>query len=182
MIATKSMIETDSDYSKLVKLLSKYSEASNALSAIQNAANIDLMERLRAEVPAFAKHQQTLGECEVELELICRRHPEWFSDRKSMKTPFGETKLTCASHLEADNEELSCLLIQQAATKNEEGIDVTALLRVKVSLNLEALEALPDSVLRRFKIRRCSDDKFTVKPAKLDMGKAVKALEKVGQE
>ena len=50
-------------------------------------------------------------------------------------------------------------------------------LRKVMELDLDALANLSDTELAQFRIRREHNDTFTVKAAKLDLGKAVKSAE-----
>jgi len=47
-------------------------------------------------------------------------------------------------------------------------------IRTERKLNLEALEKLSDSELLALRVKRVPTSSFSVKPAKVDMGKAVK--------
>jgi hypothetical protein len=111
--------------------------------------------------------------------------------KKSIKTPYGEVSLKKSTALKIENEDVSLVLIEKeiailemkiAAESNPETLGVMnarlatlkSLLRPKVELNKEALEKLDDGDLSRFRIVRQENENFSVKPAKIDMGKAVK--------
>jgi hypothetical protein len=96
-----------------------------------------------------------------------------------VKTPFGSVSLRSTSKLEVANEEATILLIQREIERDEaafpdDAIPVKAYLRERIELNLEALEKLSDAELKRFRIVRVTDERCTVKPVKIDLGKAVK--------
>jgi hypothetical protein len=111
-----------------------------------------------------------LSAAKLALELIARRHPEWFAERKSVVTPCGTIKLTASTRLVVTNDELAIALIQKYYA------EISGLyLRFSTELNLEALEALTDAELARLKIARISAENFSVVPAKANLGKAIKA-------
>ena len=140
------------------------------------------MEILDEKKPEYAKLQAVLTETETALEALARKHPEWFVTKRSIKTPFGTVKLTKSSKLSVKNEELAIVLIEQAieqANLRGEVHEFDKLLRTRKELDLEALEKLDEVVLKKFRIERVSFENFSVVPAVVDMGKAVKeAVEK----
>lgn len=158
------------DYKNLVDLLAVYSEASNRMLSLQAGIQEQYLELIDGAKDEYATLQSKLGDAEQALEALSVAHPEWFPEKKkSIKTPYGIVKLTATTKLDAPNEEVSILLIQQAGEEAAEKF-----LRIHTELNIEALEALPDAELKPFRIKRVKDQSFSVTPAKLDMGKAVK--------
>jgi len=162
------------DYTNLVNLLAVYSETDNRMGALQTSAQAEFLELIDGNKAEYAQLQQLLGETEGSLETLALAHPEWFpKDRKSIKTPYGTVKLTSTSKLDVANEEATIILIEGAGDEAREKF-----LRTKTELNLEALEALSDAELKPFRIKRIQSQSFSVTPAKLDMGKAVKDADK----
>jgi uncharacterized caspase-like protein len=160
-----------SDYQEAIRLLAVLTEAQNQIDAIEAEANAALLEAIDDHKKDYAKLQDTISKTQAAIETIARLHPEWFSDGKTVKTPYGSFALKKnPPKLNVKNEELTLVLIEQANRAD--------LLRETKALDLEALSKLTDDELAKFRITRTSDDRFEAKPAKLDMGKAVKAAEK----
>lgn len=182
----KIELPTSKEFEDAVDLLALYSDAANRLEELQAEANGELLQILDDKKADYAKWQEKMAQCEAGLEILARKHPDWFSaDRRSIKTPYGTIKLHSSSKLEVKNEELSTVLIEQEIERQRTAaaadplykppFDASQLLRTRTVLNLEAIENLDESVLRQFRIERVRKDNFSVVPAKLDMGKAVEA-------
>jgi len=75
---------------------------------------------------------------------------------------------------EQGDEELSLALLANEEVRTP-GFKATPYVRVETHLNLDALKMLEDDVLAHLKIRRRQSTTFSVKAAKLDLGKAVAA-------
>ena len=166
------MTEQNSDYVNLVNLLSVFAEAKNRLGILENEAQgqfLDLVDETKDE---YAKLQLTIADSQEAMEVIARNHPEWFVEQRQIKTPFGTVKMQRSTALEVKNEELSIALIKASEPEG------TPLIRTKEELDLEELEKLSDEELKRFKVRRVHNENFSVKEAKMDLGKAVKASAK----
>ena len=171
------------DFTDLVHLMSVFSEAAASISALESSANREFLRVIDARREEYATLQATMTEAETQMEIITRRHDEWFTEKKrSIKTPYGTVKFIRSNPIVVENQELSIVLIEQEIDRQAavigQGVqpefDATALLRRQTALDLEALERLPDAVLKKFRLRRESKDNFSVTPAKVDMGKAVK--------
>lgn len=170
--------EPTPDFRNLVGLLAVFSVATNRLDALQAQVNEAALEVVDEHKKEYGLLQETLVEAESALEVVARRHPDWFIPKKTLKTPYGEVSLkTNPPRLEVKNEEVAILLIEQEAQRDPR-FDAQAFLRATKSLNLEALGSLNDSTLAKFRIKRTQSDTFAVKAAKLDLGKAVKAAAK----
>lgn len=162
-----SQLENHDDFKNLVDLLSVYSEAENRLDHLEASVNEATLEVVDDHRDEYAGLQKTLVESEAALEIIARRHPDWFRAKATLKTPYGSVALkNNPPKLVAPNEEVSIVLIQ---TKG-----LHKYLRTRTELNLEALSDLSDASLSEFRITRIQNDTFSVKAAKLDLGKAVK--------
>jgi len=167
------VITSSNDYNNMVDLLAVYSEASNRLEQMQAEANGELIEILDDKKPDYAKYQAALTEAETALELIARAHPEWFTTKQSIKTPYGTIKFHASKVLEIPNEEATIILIQQVESEDNT-IAALQLVQTKEVIDKEGLEKLDDATLKRFRIKRVPKLNFSVSPAKLDMGKAVR--------
>ncbi|HMJ65394.1 MAG TPA: host-nuclease inhibitor Gam family protein [Candidatus Binatia bacterium] len=162
------------DFANMVNLLSVYSDASNRLTELETSANFSLLSIVDEHRAEYAQLQKALMEAETALEAIALAHPQWFGeDRKSIKTPYGTVKFHSGIKLVVKNEEATVLLIQREGEHNPE-FKADDYLRKVETLNIEALERFDDSTLKKFRIERVREDKFSVVPAKVDMGKAVK--------
>ena len=150
-----------------------YSEASNRLQTIEAQANEDqlgLVDDVRGD---YSRYQDVLMATAAAAEIIARRHPEWFSRKATLTTPYGQVKLADnPPKLESENEELSVVMIETHAEKDPE-FKPELYLRTVKSLNLDALKTLDDGLLKKFRIKRTQSDTFSIKPTKLDLGKAV---------
>ncbi len=169
------------DFKNMVDLLSVFSEATNRLDELEAEVNKDQLEVVDEHKAEYAKLQEKLTEAESALELIARKHPDWFVAKKTIKTPYGAISLKDnPPKLDAPNAEVSILLIEQKAEADEAARPGTGLsplrrfLRQHTELNLEALAELTDGELTDLRIKRTKSDTFKVAPARLDLGKAVK--------
>ena len=172
------------EFENLVALLAVYSEADNRLAQLEAGVNERVLEIVDDELTEYAALQKKLVESGAALELIARRHPDWFSAGKTLKTPYGSVALkNNPPRLDAPNEEVSIVLLQTEGEKGG-GFDPAKYLRVRTELNLEALAGLSDAELAKFRIARTQSDTFSVKAAKLDLGKAMKSAKaaKAGRE
>jgi hypothetical protein len=173
-------IKNPDDFKNLVDLLAVFSEATNRLDDLSVDVNQSIIELVDEHKAEYASLQQKLVEAEGALEILARRHPDWFVAKKTIKTPYGSVSLKDnPPKLDAPNAEVSIVLIE-AEIKAEEatrpGIvsPKRKLLRQHTELNLEALGQLNDAELAAYRITRTQSDTFGVKAAKLDLGKAVK--------
>jgi hypothetical protein len=158
-------------YSNLINLLSVYAEASNRMGVLQNDADSEFIELIDGRKTEYAQLQQAISDSEAAMEVLALAHPEWFAEAKSVKTPFGTVKLTKSTTLSIKNPEVSLVLIE----KHEDPTLADRLIRTEKALNVEALEQLSDEELKALRIKRVTDQKFSVKPASIDLGKAVKS-------
>lgn len=160
------------DFTNLVNLLGVFSEATHRLAEMEANLNSEVICAIDEYKTDYAKMQQTLTEAERSLEVIATRHPEWFAEKKGLKTPYGTVKFTRSNPLVVPNEELTLELIERDA--RQLGLDPENLIREVKTLNLEVLETLTDEQLKAFRCKRQAKENFSVAPAKIDLGKAVK--------
>lgn len=166
----------ESDFKSIVELLATYSQAENELEQLQATANEEFLITVDGLKGKYARLQQRMIETETALEVLARKHPEWFADKKTIKTPYGSVQLkNNPPRIVADNPELSIVLIENEGERDR-GFKPENYIHEEKSLNLEALGGCTDEQLKKFRLRREQSDTFTVKSAKLDMGKAVKEL------
>lgn len=178
---THPAAETD-DFKNMINLLSVYTAAHNALTGLEHNNNEQYLEIVDDKINDYAQLQKSLTEAETSLEIITRKHPEWFKTSQSIKTPYGTVQFRESTKLVVENPEVSILLIRHREEsdardeqkKPEEKFKATNYVRTEEKLNLEALEGMTDVELAELRIKRIPSDNFSVKPAKIDMGKAVK--------
>lgn len=166
--------EEQKAYAELVNLQSVLSEAQARLDELQNGVQMQYIDLVDSRKKDYAKLQAAIATATEGIEFLATVNPQWFEKARTLKTPYGTVSFRRTSKLEVKNEELSIALLEQITEDAEPFITITK------TLNLEALEKLDDEELARLKIRRVTTDSCTVKPAKVDLGKAVKAAEKKG--
>lgn len=161
------------DFQNMVDLLAVYSAGENLLAILQEKLNeemLSLVDKCRGE---YAELQEALTKAETGLEILARRHPEWFETKKSIKTPYGTVKFHTGTHLEVTNDEATVKLLRAEEKLNPQFAS-DDYIRIQELPNIEALEGMDDSTLARFMVKRVKEEKFSVTAAKLDLGKAVK--------
>lgn len=168
-----NMVPTGDEYANLVNLLAVHSEAANRMAVLDAELQGDWMATVDQHRKEYTALQSKVSESEAAIELMVARHPEWFQSLRSLKTPYGDVSLRSSTKLEVPNEELTLALLGRRD-------DSELFTRTRTFLNLEALESLDDAELKALKISRITSDKCTVKPMKVDLGKAVKMAEKGG--
>lgn len=165
-------LEKSQDYKNLIDLQAVHSAATQRIAEITASLQeeyLALVDDVRID---YAAAQQKISEAEAALELLARSHPEWFGDKRGIKTPYGTVKFHTGTSLDVPNEEVSILLIEEHAP-----MDAAKYLRTEKKLNLEALSELTDEQLKALRINRIKTDNFSVKAATIDLGKAVKQAE-----
>lgn len=171
---TEPLDKNSADFKNLVDLLAVFTEATNRLAALETDTNKELMDLLDEHRAEYAQAQQAATEAEAALETIALRHPEWFQSRRSVNTPYGSVKFHAATKLEIPNEEATLARLELLAARNPE-FKVANYVRTKIECDKETLAKLDDATLATLGIQRVPDDNFSVKPAKVKMGKALEA-------
>lgn len=175
----KSTINTGSeDFKALVVLLKKYTTVVGALNKLQAEMDNVHLDWLRQIVDQAIEAQESKERIESEAELLCRRHvDDWFSERRSVKTPIGSACFHRSTELSVASDELALQLLHGMDGKpfgeGDSIFDMSNYVRVETTLNVEALATLDDATLSRLKIKRVAKDNFALKPATVDLGKAV---------
>jgi hypothetical protein len=168
-------MNTDPDYKNLVNLLAVLSDATNRQAVLQQEIDAEYLELVDPRKQEYAANQQAISEAEAAIETIAQRHPEWFAKVKTLKTPYGSVKSTSSPKLQVPSEDASIRLILAAGRKDE-------FIRESLTLDKESLEKLKDHELAEFGITRVKNDSLTIKPATIDLGKAVQAAEEASQQ
>lgn len=155
------------DFNNLVRLLAIFSEGTNRNTEMQ--AEIDKARLHVADefLDDYAENQKAITAAEAAIEVIVTRNPHWFEKRKTLKTPYGEVKVTPGTRLEIASEDATIRLIK--ASDKE-----TFFIRVTEELDRESLEKLDDKGLAEYGIVRKKTQGLKITPATVDLGEAVK--------
>lgn len=159
------------DFTAVVNLLAVLGESERQLGSLKTEIEHGYLQLVGAHRAEYARLQSISSETEAALEVIARRNPQWFDDKKNVTTPFGVVKFTSSSELVVSDENVSIQLIR--AFKLED-----TLLRSVQVLNREALAELSETELARLAIVRKAKENFKVDTDVIDLGKAVKAADK----
>ena len=162
------------DFEAVINLLAVLGEANRQLDTLTAAIESGYIALVTPHRPLYAKLQATVTETEAALEVIARRNPAWFADKKSAQTPFGTVKFQSSKELVVADEQISVSLILALAGK--EGAE--KYLRTVQVLNKEALTEVSDAELAKYGITRKAKENFSVSTEVVNLGKAVKAAER----
>lgn len=169
---TNRPVADAADFKNLVDLMAIMAEGSARMSELESGLQQDWLDLVDARRKDYASLQFAIGQAEEAIETLALTNPQWFEKAKTLKTPYGTVSFRKSTKLEVKNEEVSILLLEQL------GQDGLPFVRTAKALNLEALEKLDDTELERLRIKRVSTDSLSIKPAKVDLGKAVKQTAK----
>jgi hypothetical protein len=175
-------------YQQLIAELAAYSAAKARLGKLEAQTNVAYLALVDGTQPAYVAAQETLLLAEQAIKALVARHPEWFAEAKTLKTPFGQVHSHKATSHTAAIPELSIAKIRTArdlAQKfraEEQSAKLDALIRVEESLNFEAMAAFTDRELLLYGIQRTTDESVTIKEAKVSLGQAIKAAAKQEQK
>jgi hypothetical protein len=175
-MTNKTKIEPSAEYQNMVDLLAVFSEATNQMAELEADLNDEMLQQMDERRAKFSKLQETIAKAEQALEVIVLKHDAWFEKRKSIVTPYGTVKITGGESLQVDNEELTMVLIEKAAEKQE--CRGGAFINTVRTLDLEALGKLDDETLADFRIKRVKSKNVKIAAAAIDLGKAMKEIVK----
>lgn len=162
--------QTSADYKNLIDLLSVFSEAKRRLAELENDAQSEFTQIVDDMRSDYSTAQLAVTQSEAAIQALFAKHPEWVTDKRTVKTPYGTVSARRTSKLSVANEEATILLIERRGGEAEEKF-----VKTEKKLDLEALEKLSDDELKAFRIVRVQEESLTIKEAKIDLGKAVKA-------
>lgn len=171
MTAIATTAARPSDFADLVNLLQQLTETTAALRKLEGKVTARYIDTVTDSVEEYKALQTKLSETEAALAVIAERNPQWYSEKKTVETPFGEVKRTSSTELVIADEAATIALIR-AANRSED------FLRITTTVNREALESLEDDALAKLGVSRKTTHNFKPAAAKVDLGKAVKAAEK----
>lgn len=165
--APTPMATTNADaFGRLVNLQELFFATETKLASLQTDIDTALANWLAAVKPIYVAHKTTRDEAEAEIKALAMAHPEW-KDGETIKTPFGTIQFRSASKLEVTSEERTLATLELTAPEMAE-----KLTRTETTLNREALETVPDETLELLGVKRVTTTSITVKPARVDLGKA----------
>ncbi len=118
--------------------------------------------------------QESVAGFETEIKALFAKHPEWRGDTKSVKTPYGSVEQRSSKSLVAPNPTMTVALIE-AKGKVDANFKPETFLHITKEPNLETLEAWSDDELAKVGINREENESVTVKPARINVAKTVKA-------
>jgi hypothetical protein len=177
MIATREQIERANaqDFSLLVKLLDRFSRATNALAKMQTRVDKAQLDAVARHAGKYARLQLILAKKGEELEQLARQHPEWFpKEQRNVKTPSGKVSMHESTALVVENEEITLSLLDKKA-EADKTFTLSLYVNVKRSPNLNTLNTWTDEQLASVGIKREKKDNFKVEAATVKMDKAIKA-------
>lgn len=159
------------DFGDLVNLLASLTEAENELRKLEASLNQDHLAAVRLHVDSYKELQTKIGEAKAAIEIISARNVQWFEERKTLATPYGEVKRTTSTKLVIADETATIALIRAARRSDD-------FLETRITIRREVLETLEDEELRKFGVRRETTHNYKPEPAAIDLGKAVKDAQK----
>ncbi len=162
------------DFARFVELQQKHTESSNKLAALEVAINVGAQSAAEASAADYVVLQETVTGLDTELKALFERHPEWRGDKKSVGTPFGSVEQRTATELQVANPAMTVALIEAMGAADPQ-FKAGDFLHVEKEPDLEALERLTNDELAKLGIKRVTTERVTVKPAKINVSKAVKA-------
>lgn len=179
---------TATEYNKLNELLSQYSTLTAALELAEAEIKTVQLAAAQELLPKHAAAKVSLANLEATIHTLSDRlYAELFpDDKRTHKTPFGDITYHKSTSLEFDDADDVALRIDRACDEEEAyaasekrapQFSADQLLRTKVAPNIEALEALPDAVLRIFGVRRAHNDNFKIKAFAMKTSKPAKKPE-----
>ena len=139
-----------------------------------NKANQETVNTRSAD---YVVLHEELEEIDTEIKALFEKHPEWRGETKSVKTPYGAVEQRTVTELEVPNPTMTVALIK-ARGKADPNFKSEAFLHIEEEPNLEALEGLSNDELSKLGVNRKQSERITVKAAKVNVAKAVKAASK----
>lgn len=168
--ATFAAAPKPDDFKAVIDLLSVLGDANRDLAKLEREIETHYVGHVTKHRDDYATLQKTISETEAALEVIARRNPQWFGDKKNVSTPYGVVKFKASTELVAADEQDAIRRILKARRPR--------LLRRNIELNRELLDELSDKELAAFGITRKAKENITIETKVVDLGKAVKAAEK----
>lgn len=165
-VSTPPNPTTADAFGRLVNLQELFFTTETKLTSMQ--ANVDTALALWLETIKgdYVANKTIRDQAEAEIKALALAHPEW-KDGETIKTPFGTIQFRSASKLDVASEERTLATLEITAPEM-----AAKLTRTETTLNREALESVPDETLELLGVKRVTTTSITVKPARVDLGKA----------
>ena len=159
------------DFSDLVTLLDGLTETQNDLNALNAQLNTEHLANVRLHADRYKALQARASELTAALEVIAKRNPQWFAEKATLATPYGEVKRTSSTSLVVPDEAVTITLIKAAKREDD-------FLKTTTTVRLEVMEKLEDADLAKFGIQRKTEYNYNTKAAAVNLGKSVAAASK----
>lgn len=153
-------------FGRLVNLQELFFTTETKLVSMQTNVDKELAFWLESIKADYVANKTVRDQAEAEIKALALAHPEW-KDGETIKTPFGTIQFRSASKLEVASEERTLATLEITAPEM-----AAKLTRTETTLNREALESVPDETLELLGVKRVTTTSITVKPARVDLGKA----------
>lgn len=175
MIAnTDTLAGASQDFARFTELQQLLNTARTNLDELEVKMNRCANKAAEMNAAEYVVLQEQFAGLEKDLTKLFEKHPEWRQEKKSVKTPFGEVAQRTVTELHVANPAATVALIE-ARGKTDPDFKADDFLHKEVSPNLEALEGMSDDELSKLGVTRKTREQITVKPAKVNVAKAVKA-------
>lgn len=163
------------DFAQFVDLQQQHTHFSTKLAELEVRLNKVSQSAIAAAVPEFVVLQEEATRLETQIKDLFAKHPEWRdAKKKSVGTPYGSVEQRASEELDIPNEAMTVALIE-ATGKADPNFKAADFLHIEKLPNREALERLGDDALTVLGVSRVKKETITVKPAKVNVAKAVKA-------
>lgn len=169
--------ENTQDFARLVELLQKHSSGTNDLAKLETEMSRLSLNAASARLTDYVVLQEQNAAVEAEIKVLFEKHPEWRGEKKSVATPFGSVEQRSTTELQIDNPVMTLALIRARANRDD-FFCAGDYIHVEESPDKEALEKLSDEELEELAVKRVKTESITVKPAKVNAAKIVKAAKK----
>lgn len=163
------------DFARIVELLQEFTATDTQLQRVDADINTAVQHGAQVYAADYVILQERRAAVEQEVKTIFARNPGWLvKGEKTIKTPYGSISTRDVPSLKIHNEEATLALIDQRA-KTDAKFDPSIYTRTVREVNKDTLATLPDDELSRLGVARITTEIVTVKPAKVDATKVVKA-------
>jgi hypothetical protein len=162
------------DFAKFVDLQQQLNATHSRLQELEVTINRGAQKFAEMHSTEFVVLQEDFSRIDAALKAIFEKRPEWRGDKKSVTTPYGAVEQRTVVELEVPNPAMTVALIKARAQSDKEFVAADHL-HIEEEPNLEALAKMDDAELAKLGVNRCKRESVNVKPAKMNVAKAVKA-------
>ena len=171
-LPSPAVAEMSAELKRLHELCGYHAASSKELSLIHARLErewLALIGRHKDEILAL---EHALKTTLASLEELARQHPEWFGEKRQLKTPVGVIKFTATSSLSIPDPYRTIDKLFKRADRVA-GFDATLYMTTDTKLDKEVLEKLPKEVLERIGVVVVEGDSFSFKPLIVDLKRAL---------